>query len=158
MWSSRAWRLPPRIKVLEALGAVADGRVEVISPSEGRVRASMGPRVYTIRFNKEANAIFSDDNGSVYRGYLGYPALAFLMKIGELPYDERLGKAFSGIKWKALNEKYKSYEKVMDVVLRRAEETFGVSREEVEAFIKKIMDILKRKRYRKLDVQQTTLF
>lgn len=155
--SGDRWRLPPRIKVLEALGAIADGRVKVISPTEARVVSSTGERVYTVRFRKDLNAIHSDDNGSVYRGYLGYPALAFLMALGELPYDERIAEALRGIPWKRLNETYKSYAKVMDVVLARAEER-GVERPHVERFIDRVMDILKARGYRKLEARQATLF
>ncbi len=155
--SQAEWKIPPRIKVLEALGAVADGRVHVVSSEEGRVVSSTGERTYTVRFKKEENAIRSDDNGSVYRGYLGYPAIAFLMKIGELPYDERLANALRGIPWKRLNEQYKRYSLVMEDVFKRAQQ-HGVSREELEAFIEKTIDILKRRRYKKLETIQKTLF
>ncbi len=155
--SGDRWKLPPRIKILEALGAVADGRVHVLSPTEARVTSSTGERVYTVRFGKDLNAIHSDDNGSVYRGYLGYPAVAFLMVLGELPYDERIAEALRGVPWKRLNETYKSYAKVMDVVLSRAEER-GVDRADVERFIDRVMDILKARGYRKLEARQRTLF
>lgn len=151
------WKMPPSIKVLEALGAVADGRVRVLSRDEGRVVSSTGERVYTVRFRRETNAIRSDDNGSVYRGYLGYPAIAFLMKIGELPYDERIGNALRGIPWKRLNERYKRYSAVMEKVFQTAQQR-GVPRGDIEAFIDSILDILKRRRYKKLGEVQTTLF
>jgi len=148
--------MPPRIKVLEALGAVADGRVRVLSRSEGRVKSSTGERIYTVRFRKDLNAIRSDDSGSVCRGYLGYPAIAFLMKIGELPYDERLGGALRGIPWRRLNEQYKRYSLVLEEVFSIAQRR-GVSRRELEAFIDRTMNILRQRRYRKLGEVQKTL-
>ncbi|WP_243666379.1 hypothetical protein [Vulcanisaeta sp. JCM 16159] len=42
--SSTYLRMPPRIKVLEALGALADGRVEVINDKEAVVKSSDGTR------------------------------------------------------------------------------------------------------------------
>jgi len=39
-------RLPPRIKVLEALGAISDGRIEVLNDKEAIVRSSDGTRMY----------------------------------------------------------------------------------------------------------------
>jgi hypothetical protein len=41
-------KLPPRVKVLEALGSIADGRVRVINDSEAEVKSSTGDRVYKV--------------------------------------------------------------------------------------------------------------
>ncbi len=46
--SSTYLRMPPRIKVLEALGALADGRVEVINDKEALVKSSDGTRTYKV--------------------------------------------------------------------------------------------------------------
>jgi hypothetical protein len=76
--------LPPKLKVYEALGALADGRVEVegIFTYEGRCfSASTSGRSYTISYNPDTNIIISNDSGSLNQGYLGYPVIAFLLKI-----------------------------------------------------------------------------
>jgi hypothetical protein len=76
--------LPPKIKIYEALGAVADGRVEIdgIFTYKGICfSASTSEKLYTINYNPDTNVIVSNDSGSVNQGYLGYPAIAFLLKI-----------------------------------------------------------------------------
>ena len=91
--------MPPRIKVLEALGSIADGRVHV-KDHEATVISSTGERKYTVIYDEQRNAAYSDDNGTKFRGYVGYPIIALLMKLGKLPYDERLAQALKGIPWK----------------------------------------------------------
>ncbi len=142
------WRLPPRIKVLEALGCIGDGRIQV-EENEARVVGSDGKRVYRVYWDGKAG-IYSTDNGSVYRGYLGYPAIAFLMLKGLLPYDERLAQALKGIPWRELNERYKSYRLTMEHVRRILEER-GVKWPYVEAFIEEVIDGIKRLRPYKIE-------
>ncbi|MEM3808295.1 MAG: hypothetical protein QW413_06875, partial [Nitrososphaerota archaeon] len=71
--------LPPRIKVLEAAGAVAGGRVKIISEKEAEVRASEGERIYRVFKDSKSGVVSSDDNGTTYRNYVGYPIVAFMM-------------------------------------------------------------------------------
>jgi hypothetical protein len=76
--------LPPNIKIYEALGAVADGRVERegMFTYQGKCASASTPgKMYLISYNPDTNVIVSDDNGSLNQGYLGYPAIAFLLKI-----------------------------------------------------------------------------
>ena len=70
--------LPPRIKVLEALGAVAGGRIEVLSEHEVRVRSSEGNRVYRVFVDLESGEVRSNENWTVNRNYVGCPTIAFL--------------------------------------------------------------------------------
>jgi hypothetical protein len=147
----RKWRIPPRIKVLEAIGSIGDGRIEVLREGvgggegggagveEAKVVSSKGDREYTVRYNPEANAIDSNDNGSVYRGYLGYPSIAFLMLKNKLSYDMRIAEALRGIAWKELNDKYRSYAKVEEVVKSVAYEK-GVTAEEIDKFVDTVMN------------------
>lgn len=130
-------RLPPRIKILEALGAIADGRVKVISENEIEVVSSSGERVYRVRYNDDGR-VYSNDNGTYYKGYIGYPIIALLMLKKILPFDERIAKALAGIPWKQLNEVYKKYAIVEQIVLRKAEEK-GVPRQAVLDFINIVM-------------------
>ncbi len=124
-------RLPPRIKVLEALGAIADGRIKVLN-DEAEVVSSTGERKY--RVVVRGNKVYSTDNGTIYRGYIGYPIISLLMLKGKLPYDEKIARALSGIPWKELNETYKKYVIVEQIVLKKAEER-GVPRQVITDFV-----------------------
>lgn len=101
------WKLPPVIKIYEAIGAVADGRV-TINDNEGRVYSSSGNKHYDVSYSPEDNTIMSNDNGSYWQGYLGYPSIAFLIQKRVLPYNESLGQLLEGVPWKDLNQKYKN--------------------------------------------------
>lgn len=129
--TTKPLRRPPRIKVLEAAGAVADGRV-MLHNDEATVVSSMGDRRYRVIIR--GNRVYSNDNGTIYRGYIGYPIIAVLMAKKKLPYDENIGEALKGIPWKKLNEKYKRYAAVEEIVLRQAEEK-GISRETIQYYV-----------------------
>ena len=42
------WKVPPRVKVLEALGAIGDGRIIFTGELEAQVTGSDGSRVYRV--------------------------------------------------------------------------------------------------------------
>lgn len=136
----RYLRKPPRIKVLEALGAIADGRVH-LDGNRAKVVSSTGEREYEVYVDLEKRIARSTDNGTKFRGYVGYPIIAVLMMKGVLPYDEKLAQALKGIPWKHLNEKYKKYSKVMEIIFDELEKK-GIKREEVEQFIDKVLEEL----------------
>ncbi len=141
------WKLPPRVKVLEALGCIGDGRIEFIGEREARVTGSDGQRVYRVVWDGKLG-IVSNDNGSVYRGYLGYPSIAFLMLKGVLPFDPKLAEALKGIPWRELNEKFKSYRETENYV-RELLSQRGVNWAYVEAFMRKVLgEIEKLKPYK----------
>lgn len=121
---------------------MADGRVR----REGgvyRVVSSAGEvRVYTVVVDD--GRVKSDDNGTVYRGYVGYPIIAALMVEGRLPYDSRIGESLRGIEWRKLNEEYKSYAAVEEVVKRRAKETKNVGPEEIDLYVERVLGELRR--------------
>ncbi|MDR0650344.1 MAG: hypothetical protein LBG59_02840 [Candidatus Peribacteria bacterium] len=76
--------LPPKLKIYEALGAIADERVELdgIFTHQGRCASASTPgKIYTITYISDAHIITSNDSGSLNQGFLGYPAIAFLLKI-----------------------------------------------------------------------------
>ena len=148
-----AWlRAPPRIKVLEALGAIADGRVELASKDKrfARVRSSLGDRVYTVYVDVVKGEAYSDDNGTRYRGYIGYPIISLLMLQGALPFDQEIAEALKGIPWRELNEKYKKYAVVEKAVLLEARKR-GVKSGKVQEFVNKVYRELKRLRLRRLE-------
>ena len=138
---------PPRIKILEALGAVSDKRVHMIDDHRARVVSSEGDREYHVYVDWEQGVAYSDDNGTKFRGYIGYPIIAVLMLQGKLPFDKRLADALKGIPWKRLNEKYKKYWIVEKIVKNIASKN-GVKPEEIDAFISMVMSSLAKRRIR----------
>ncbi len=145
-------RPPPRIKVLEALGAVADGRVECLDSRcrSARVVSSEGDRVYQVYVDVDAGVAYSDDNGTRFRGYIGYPIIALLFRQGVLPFDERIAGALRGIPWRQLNERYKKYAIVEQVVKKIAGER-GVAPSEIDAYVAKVYGLLRGLKLKKLE-------
>lgn len=111
------WKLPPKIKVYEALGCVADGRVELVGENEARVYSSSRGKFYVVKYDADARAIMVNDNGSYWQGYLGYPAIAFLMHIGVVSFDARYAEALKDIAWKDINTRFKNdFEKTAEYI------------------------------------------
>ncbi|WP_409496932.1 hypothetical protein [Amycolatopsis sp. cmx-11-12] len=101
------WKPSPVIKIYEALGAVADGRVE-IDGDTARVASSDKAKTYDVRHDPAAGSITANDNGSYWQGYLGYPGIAYLMERGVLGYDRGLAGELAGVPWKELATKYRN--------------------------------------------------
>ncbi|ADY02022.1 MAG: hypothetical protein ACP5GZ_04880 [Vulcanisaeta sp.] len=138
--SSNYLKTPPRIKVLEALGALADGRVEEVNEKEALVRSSDGTRTYKVYVDISRREVDSTDNGTIYRGYVGYPIISFLMTKRLLPINEKLMQSLRGIPWKKLNEEYKNYAKVMEVIIKDRE----LNETEVNKYIDQVLSVLRR--------------
>ncbi len=147
------WKTPPVIKAYEALGAIADGRVQAIDRQSARVSSSDGTKEYGVSYDSGKNAIMANDNGSYWVGYLGYPSIAFLMTLGVLPYDEEVAQSLKGIAWKEINQKHKNdFDKTMEEIFSgmslesrgRLEELGGRVLKKIE--ILKIGKLGKRKR------------
>ncbi len=143
-------RLPPRIKVLEALGALADGRVRVERNGLAKVVSSEGDRVYTVYVDPEKRVAYSDDNGTRFRGYVGYPIISVLMATGRIEVDRELAEKLKGIPWRKLNESMKSYRRVEDY-LKLLLKAKGVEPSRVDAYVDRVMRALSAMRLRKLD-------
>ncbi|AWR96516.1 hypothetical protein DFR86_02430 [Acidianus sulfidivorans JP7] len=139
-------KIPPRIKVLEALGAIADGRVKKVD-DHYEVISSEGDRKYTVKIND--NNVYSDDNGTKFRNYIGYPIISVLMIEGKLPYDKRISEALKGIDWKKLNETYKNYFKVETIVKSICKEK-GIDEEDINKFIEIVLNELRRHSFNKI--------
>jgi len=135
--------MPPRIKVLEALSSVAEGRIKQLSEKEATVVSSDEKREYQVFLDVEKGIANSTDNGTKYRGYIGYPIIAFLMLKGILPYDEEVASKLVGIEWRALNEKYKSYRIVEKIALDRYSKKGG-DKDKLEDLVKDIMEKLEK--------------
>jgi hypothetical protein len=142
------WLMPPRIKILEALGTIADKRIE-ISGNRAKVTSSMHEKTYAVTFDGK-DSITCNDNGSYYKGYLGYPSIAFLMLKGILSYDEKIADSLKGIKWKDLNEKFKDYSKVEQIIKIKAARQ-KIKQNQIDEFISKVLGKLKELELKKLE-------
>jgi len=131
------WDVPPRVKVFEALGSIADNRVK-ISGNTAVVLSSLSDRSYTVKWDG-AKGIFSDDNGSLWQGYLGYPIIAFLMLKKQLPFDARLASSLKGIPWKKLNTLFKSDYAKTEAEAFRIAGAAGVGAEELKSFAEEVL-------------------
>jgi hypothetical protein len=124
------WKPTPIVKMYEALGAVVDDRVEV-SGNTGKVYSSSRNKFYDVTYDESSQAIMVNDNGSYYKGYLGYPAVAFLLSIGKIQYDATLAARLKDVAWKDINQKFKNdFDKAMDYIL---EERFPNDRAVIDA-------------------------
>ncbi|MEM4913278.1 MAG: hypothetical protein QW579_03640, partial [Desulfurococcaceae archaeon] len=72
--------------------------------------------------------------GTLHRGYVGYPILAFMIVKNILPVDNDVIRAMTGIPWKELNERYQKYAIVENIVISRAER-LGVPRSVIDDYI-----------------------
>lgn len=138
------WKHPPVIKIYEALGSIADDRVEVTG-NTAKIFSSSGNKFYQVRYDSATEAIMVNDNGSYYQSYLGYPAIAYLMLIGELPYTPAVAEKLKGIAWKDINQRFKNdFDKTLEFILADKSAT---ERREIEAEIGKIDEQLQAKPY-----------
>lgn len=113
------WKMPPRAKVYEALTAVADNRVTIMSATTAEVISSSGNKKYVVEWSEDGTQFTSNDNASYWQGYLGYPILAVLLVRGNLQCDKDVAAQLSGISWKDLNTRYRNdYEKAIEVVMK----------------------------------------
>ncbi len=108
MGTMEKWSLPPRIKIYEALGAIADGRLTLTTPGAATVLSSSGNKTYNVTYNAETGEVTSNDNGSYWQGYLGYPAIAYFMAKGILQYESTVAAWLKGIAWKDVNTKFEN--------------------------------------------------
>jgi len=101
------WDNPPIIKIYEALGSIGDGRLE-IDNNNGKLYSSSKNKYYDIKWDPKNNEIMCNDNASYYVGYLGYPAISFLMAKGVVQYNPKWAEALKDIMWKDINQKFKN--------------------------------------------------
>ncbi len=108
------WKMPPLIKVYEALGAIGDGRVKVIDDAHATVVSSEGDKSYDVETSPDLRTVSSNDNASFWQGYLGYPGIAVMLARGFYRIDERAKTALTGIAWKEINRRFKNnYDKTI---------------------------------------------
>lgn len=102
------WKMPPIVKAYEALGAIGDGRVRIEDERRATVTSSDGSKTYEVETSADGHEIASNDNGSYWRGYLGYQAIAALIARGSYRPPANVTDALAGVPWKELNRKYKN--------------------------------------------------
>lgn len=116
-----AWKRPPIVKVYEAFTAVAGGHVSIVEPDRALVTSSDGARTYKVSWNEDGSSIDSDDNGSRWQGYAGYPIIAVLLKQASLSADETVIAPLAGVDWHELNDRFKRrYDEAIEFVLAEA--------------------------------------
>lgn len=147
------WNIPPKIKIYEALGCLADGRLESVD-NEIRVYSSSRNKYYTILYDKVNNAIMANDNGSFFVGYLGYPSIAYLMKINELPFNVEFVQGLKDIPWKDINVKNNNdFEKTIIEIDKILVER-GIDLEKFHSFIDQVLNEIKNKSFSLLGTKQ----
>lgn len=136
------WKMPPKAKVYEALSAVADQRVTITGLTSAQVRASSRDKTYDVKWSEDTREITSNDNASFWQGYMGYPIIAVLLKIGKLSFNTHIAELLGGVPWKVLNDQFKrDYDKAINHVLDQIEEK-GENRTEIAQEVEKIYEQL----------------
>jgi hypothetical protein len=139
----KPWKMPPAIKIYEALGAIADGRVVMSDDRHASVRSSDGVKTYDVEISSDGREISSNDNGSYWQGYLGYPGIAMLLARGLYGPRPDVLHGLAGIPWKELNTQFHNdYERTLAEVMRIAEAR-GVSAELMTAEVDAVMAALR---------------
>jgi hypothetical protein len=132
------WKMPPQAKVYEALSALEDGRLRIVEPGRAEVVSSSGDKVYSVEWSEDGRQVSSNDNASVWQGYIGYPIIAVLLATGRIPYDREVAKPLAGVPWHAVNELFKrDYAAAVESVLRDIDRRGG-DRQRIESEVEAI--------------------
>jgi len=126
----QSWKIPPPIKVFEAIGAIGDARVHAVDDGATRsvwdVISSDGSKTYRVEVSADGREISSNDNAWYGQGYLGYPAIAVLIARGTLAANPETIRLLTGIPWKELNRRYRNdYQRTTADVVRIVQERGG---------------------------------
>lgn len=114
-------KLPPKIKIYEALWAVADERIQLewFFSNEAKCYSSSGGKFYTVKYDPDKRAIMMNDNGSYWNDYLGYPGIAFLMLKWVILYESEYAFMLKRIARKDINQKFKNdFDKTIEYILQ----------------------------------------
>jgi len=123
------WRLPPRFKVLQALGRISQDKIKWLSNNSATVEAN------SVFFEPSINAVYCEDSESK-RGYLSHHAIAVLMSKGVLPFDRELCDCLKGVDWDKYDySNYGAGESEIKGVLKQK----GVEDGRVDLFIERVM-------------------
>lgn len=136
------WKMPPLIKVYEAMGALGDGRVRMLDGGRAQVTSSESDKTYEVEVSDDNREISSNDNGSYWQGYIGYPGIAVLLARGFYRAPANVIDALADIPWKELNRKFKNdYDKTLAEVDRTVEQN-GHDPDAVRMEAEAVMDAL----------------
>ncbi len=135
------WATPPVIKIYEALGSVSDDRL-TITDNTAKVYSSSGNKYYDVIFDPATNSITANDNGSYWKGYLGYPMIAFLLKTGILPLDSEVAAWLKDFHWKDINQKYKNDFDKTELYIRDQMIERGADLERFDLYKTELMDLI----------------
>lgn len=136
------WKQPPRIKIYEALGAIGDGRVRMDGET-AKVYSSSLNKFYDVVFDSQTNVISANDNGSFWQGYLGYPAISYLMLRGVISCEKKFADYLKGFAWKEINTKFKNdFDKTETFVRDEMVRKFNIDLQEFDKEIAKIEEQL----------------
>jgi len=132
------WKLSPRIKIYEALGAIGDGRIEM-SGNSAKVYSSSRNKAYDVVFDEQTRTISANDNGSYWQGYVGYPAISYLMLHGTIAYNPQWTEFLKGFAWKEINTRFNNdFDKTAAYIREVLVEKFGVDLREFDAELDRI--------------------
>ncbi|MDF2655571.1 MAG: hypothetical protein K0R19_2045 [Bacillota bacterium] len=133
-------KLPPIEKIYEAYSAIADRRI-AINEDHAVVISSSGSKEYTVSWNGSTYA--SNDNGTYWQGYPGYPVIAVLMQQKKLPLDLNIASNFAGVNWTELNTRYKrDYSKAAATVMDSLQ-CSGDEKEQIQAEVLRVYESMK---------------
>jgi len=139
-----AWTMPPLIKIYEALGAIGDGRVRLEDEHHALVESSEGDKTYSVELSDDGREISSNDNGSYWQGYLGYPAIAVLLIRGLYRPPANVIDALAGIPWKEINRTFKNdYDKTL-VEVNKTVEASGHDPDAIASEVDAVMEALRK--------------
>jgi hypothetical protein len=133
------WKPPPKAKIYEALSAIGDGRVTLKEERKAEVESSGRSKTYLVEWSDDLHGITSNDNASYWQGYMGYPIIAVLLRLGRLDFKKETADLLSGIPWKQINKQFRNnYNKAIESVLDRLQAE-GVPRETITSEVDRIM-------------------
>ncbi len=142
MENLNTWKTPHIIKIYEALGAIADNRI-TCDWNSAKVTSSSGNKVYNVTVDISSRSAMSNDNAYFYTQTLGYPVIAFLLKLRYFSYDSHFWNLFANIHWKDINQKnnndFDVTKQEIDTVLQER----GIDFEKFQEYITWIMNSLR---------------
>jgi hypothetical protein len=74
----------------EAIGALGDRRVQLEDEWHASIVSSDLSKTYQVELSADGRGVSSNDNASYWQGYLGYPAIAVMLKRGCARYGQKL--------------------------------------------------------------------
>jgi hypothetical protein len=141
--ASSEWKLPPIVKVYEALGAVGDGRIRIVDDTHAIVTSSAGKKNYNVETSLDGREVSSNDNASYWQDYLGYPGIAVLIERGHYRPPANVTDALAGIPWKEINTRFRNnYEKTIAEVEKQVEDS-GHDPDAVRSEAEAVLEFLK---------------